>query len=130
MNTLVRDYGNDARRERIGELVDMPFSRFRALRRIAVTAMSQRELADRLGVDAPAASGIVDDLVDRGLVTREPHPTDRRCRLVTITDAGAKIVAEVAADPTVAPRMFEALDEDARRRLGALLDVLREAAES
>ncbi|MCH5642812.1 MarR family winged helix-turn-helix transcriptional regulator [Gordonia sp. ABSL49_1] len=128
MNSLVRDYQSGAH-ARISELTDMPFSRFRALRRIAVKAMPQRELAARLGVDAPAASGIVDDLVSRGLVTREPHPTDRRSRLVTITTDGARIVADVAADPSVAPTMFEALDADGRRELGRLLGLLQQAAE-
>ncbi|MFW0785706.1 MarR family transcriptional regulator [Gordonia sp. CPCC 206044] len=126
MNSVVRDHQTEAR-TRIDELVDMPFSRFRALRRIAVKAMAQRDLADRLGVDAPAVSGIVDDLVERGLVTREPHPTDRRSKLVTITESGARTVAEVAADPTVAPRIFDVLDDDQRTQLGRLLDVLREA---
>ncbi|MYR05630.1 MarR family transcriptional regulator [Gordonia sp. SID5947] len=129
MNSLVRDHAVESR-ARIDARVDMPFSRFRALRRIAVRDMTQSDLARRLGIDAPATSGIVNDLVDRGLVTREPHPTDRRYKVVTITDEGRRIVDSVIADPAIAPTMFATLDDAQRRDLGFLLDALREAAES
>ena len=35
----------------------------------------------------------VDGLVAAGLVTREPHPSDRRATLVTLTDTGTDLVA-------------------------------------
>ncbi|AZG44402.1 Transcriptional regulator SlyA [Gordonia insulae] len=129
MNSLVRDHAMESR-SRIDSRIDMPFSRFRALRRIAVRDLTQSDLARRLGIDAPATSVIVNDLVDRGLVTREHHPTDRRFKVVTITDAGRQIVDSVIADPTAAPDMFTALDDEQRRHLGTLLTTLREAAES
>ncbi|MGC4963575.1 MarR family winged helix-turn-helix transcriptional regulator [Gordonia sp. DT218] len=129
MNSLVRDHAVESR-ARIDARVDMPFSRFRALRRIAVRDLTQSDLARRLGIDAPATSGIVNDLVDRGLVTRESHPTDRRYKVVTITDDGRRIVDSVIADPAIAPRMFASLADEQLRDLGSLLDALREAAES
>ncbi len=129
MNSLVRDHAGESR-TRIEAHIDLPFSRFRALRRIAVRDLTQTDLARRLGIDAPATSVIVNDLVDRGLVAREPHPTDRRFKIVTVTEQGRRIVDGVVADPTVAPDMFAALDDDQRRDLGSLLDVLRQAAES
>lgn len=50
------------------------------------------ELAGRLGVTSAAASGIVDRLVSRGHVQREPHPTDRRRTVVVATDSGQEEV--------------------------------------
>ena len=38
-----------------------------------------------------------DGLETSGLVVRRPHPTDRRATLVTFTDAGSRIAAEMAA---------------------------------
>lgn len=129
MNGLVRDRARESR-ARITEVIDIPFSRFRALRRVAERPMTQRELAEGMGVDKSAMSGIVDDLVERGLVTREPEPSDRRCRLVTITDAGRRVVTEVIDNPAVAPSMFDALDGAELRQLAGLLDKLRRATES
>ena len=45
-------------------------------------------LAGRLGVSLPSISGVVDRLVDQGLLTRRDDPSDRRQALVRITDAG------------------------------------------
>jgi DNA-binding MarR family transcriptional regulator len=53
----------------------------------------QRDLAAALGVTARTVTGLVDGLVAAGLVTREPHPSDRRATLVTLTGAGTDLVA-------------------------------------
>jgi DNA-binding MarR family transcriptional regulator len=53
----------------------------------------QHNLADALGVTARTITGLVDGLAAAGLVTREPHPADRRATLVSLTDAGTEIVA-------------------------------------
>jgi DNA-binding MarR family transcriptional regulator len=53
----------------------------------------QRDLAAALGVTARTVTGLVDGLAAAGLVTREPHPSDRRATLVTLTDAGTELVA-------------------------------------
>ncbi|GAB98422.1 putative MarR family transcriptional regulator [Gordonia namibiensis NBRC 108229] len=129
MNSLVRDQARESR-TRISEVIDIPFSRFRALRRVAVRPMTQRDLAERMGVDASAMSGIVNDLVDRGLVTREADADDGRCKRVTITDTGRRVVDEVTANPATAPEMFAALDEVQLGQLAELLDLLRAAVES
>jgi MarR family transcriptional regulator, lower aerobic nicotinate degradation pathway regulator len=57
---------------------------------------SQRDLGELLGIDPSAVVAIVDDLEREGLVRREPHPLDRRTRLIVATDAGRSRLAEVA----------------------------------
>jgi DNA-binding MarR family transcriptional regulator len=52
----------------------------------------QRNLAEALGVTARTITGLVDGLAAAGLVTREPHPADRRATLVTLTGAGTELV--------------------------------------
>ncbi|MBX3196488.1 MAG: winged helix-turn-helix transcriptional regulator [Microbacteriaceae bacterium] len=54
----------------------------------AADAPTQRELADHLRLDPSQVVALVDDLEARGLVTREPDPSDRRTRVVRITRAG------------------------------------------
>jgi DNA-binding MarR family transcriptional regulator len=53
----------------------------------------QRDLAAALGVTARTVTGLVDGLAAAGLVTREPHPSDRRATHVTLTAAGTGLVA-------------------------------------
>ncbi len=129
MNSLVRDHAADSR-ARISRVIDIPFSRFRALRRVAVADVTQRDLAARMGVDASAMTGIINDLVALGLVERRPHDTDGRSKYVTITDAGRRVVRAVIDDPSVTPPAFAALDDAELAELGRLLEILRVAAES
>lgn len=58
---------------------------------------TQRALAEALGVSARNVTGLVDALEETGFVTREAHPTDRRAALVTFTEHGAAVTAEMAA---------------------------------
>ena len=61
------------------------------------TGRSQRELSETLGIDPSALVAIVDDLARDGLVRREPHPDDRRTRLVVATEAGRTRLDEARA---------------------------------
>jgi DNA-binding MarR family transcriptional regulator len=56
---------------------------------------SVKEIADRLGLSLPAASRAVDGLNQRGYVTRRESATDRRSRLVALTQDGRAVVERV-----------------------------------
>ena len=58
----------------------------------------QRALADALSVTPRNVTGLVDALEDTGFVTRQPHPTDRRVTLVTLTEHGAATTERMAAE--------------------------------
>jgi DNA-binding MarR family transcriptional regulator len=48
-------------------------------------------LAEQWFCDASNVTGIVDALEARGLAARQPHPSDRRMKLVRLTDEGATV---------------------------------------
>ncbi len=85
MSDLVLD--NERRRE-VSDALGLSFGRIRALRRIAASPMTMGEVAAALGIDAPYATLVVDELERQGLVERRPHPTDRRVKLVATTARG------------------------------------------
>jgi DNA-binding MarR family transcriptional regulator len=60
-----------------------------------VEALSQTELAERLGMQKAATGTLIDGLEGKGLAERTRGRDDRRLQLVSITDAGRRIVAEV-----------------------------------
>jgi len=90
----------------------------------------QRVLAEALKVTPRAVTGLVDALVADGLVTREPHPSDRRATLVTFTSRGARLVAQLKRDHKAlgralfAPMSRREFDGFARG-LGGVIDRLR-----
>lgn len=55
------------------------------------------EVARRLNVHATTVSIACDRLAERDLVHRQPHPTDRRATLVTITGPGRGVAEEATA---------------------------------
>ena len=57
--------------------------------------LSQRALADQLGVEGPSVVAMLDRLEQSGLVLRAPCPTDRRVKLVHLTEAGRALYAKV-----------------------------------
>jgi DNA-binding MarR family transcriptional regulator len=54
----------------------------------SATALRMSELATRLGVAISTTSGLVDRLVDAGLLDRKDDPADRRQVVVTLTGRG------------------------------------------
>ena len=54
--------------------------------------MTLTQLAEVTDSDAPATTVAVNDLEDRGLVVRKPHPENKRAKLVSLTPAGQKMI--------------------------------------
>lgn len=51
---------------------------------------SQKQLADWAGITSPGLVGLVDELENRGLVTRERSVSDRRRNSLVLTDKGKR----------------------------------------
>jgi MarR family transcriptional regulator for hemolysin len=88
--------------------------------------MSQRALADLVGVEGPSMVSMLDRLEREGLVTRAPSPTDRRVKLVHLTAAGTTLYQQVR-EQAGAVRMSLLGDIDPARLAAAteLLELLR-----
>jgi DNA-binding MarR family transcriptional regulator len=56
--------------------------------RISAGGATVLDVAEHLGVTKQAASQLVEQLVQRGYVTRVQHPDDARARLLTLTPRG------------------------------------------
>lgn len=51
-----------------------------------------KKLAEALGVTPPNVTGIIDRLVEQGLVTRTENPEDRRIMLLQMTEKGHELL--------------------------------------
>ena len=91
-------------------------------------ATTQRELSDRLRCSPRNITGLVDGLEAAGLVSRRPHPTDRRATMVTLTEEGS---ATAAAWETGYQHLAATLFEDLSvREVTTLLATLDRVLES
>jgi len=59
---------------------------------------TQRELSQVLKCTPRNVTGLIDALQSAGFVVRNPHPTDRRAVVVSLTDVGTALVAEWGRD--------------------------------
>jgi DNA-binding MarR family transcriptional regulator len=114
----------DAWRRAVIEETGLPFSRIRIVRRLARRPMTVKQVAEAATIDAPAATVAVNDLEDRGLVVRKTDPTNRRCKVVSLTDAGRKMVEVINGIDDPAPDALAALDDRELKALKAMIDKL------
>ena len=86
---------------------------------------TQRELSQLLRCTPRNVTDLVDTLEASGLVAREPHPTDRRATLVTLTRRGKSEVARMqAGSQALAGSLFVGLSSADLSTFQAVLDLL------
>ena len=120
MAAMVID-NRDSWRRAVVEQTGLPFSRIRILKRLGRRPMSVKQVAHAATIDAPAATVAVNDLEERGLVVRSIDPTNRRCKLVSLTDAGRVVVKAIDAIDDPAPDFLAALGDAELKQLKAIL---------
>jgi DNA-binding MarR family transcriptional regulator len=85
-------------------------------------APSQLALAQQIHYDKTRLIALLDALVAEGLVSRSPDPSDRRARVVRLTNAGIQRHAAVRdAIRAVEERMLAGLSAEQRRVLRSAL---------
>jgi MarR family transcriptional regulator, transcriptional regulator for hemolysin len=93
--------------------------------------LSQRELADLLGIEGPSMVAAIDRLVAAGLVLRSPSPTDRRVKLIVLTDAGRAMYDKVRTEADAfRAACLSGVDQAALRSATEVLEALRSRIEA
>jgi DNA-binding MarR family transcriptional regulator len=85
-------------RRRLRDNFDVTLPRFDLMAQLdrAPKAMTLGELSQRMMVSNGNVTGLVDRLVEQGLVSRRPSPKDRRAQLVTLTAQGRRFFRAMA----------------------------------
>jgi MarR family transcriptional regulator for hemolysin len=87
--------------------------------------MSVKAISDAMGLSLPGVSRSVEAMVQRGEVTREEDPRDRRCKMVSVTPRGRKLYERLMAVRIAGVRRFvEELDQDEQEALAQGLDAV------
>jgi MarR family transcriptional regulator, organic hydroperoxide resistance regulator len=86
-------------------------------------------LAGALGCDASNITGLVDKLEARGLIQRQPDRTDRRVKMIVVTEAGVRFRQELLGRLLEPPGSLACLPKGEKRTLREILKRVVEAAE-
>ena len=87
--------------------------------------VTQRELADTVGIEGPTLVRLLHALEAQGLVERVPMPGDRRAKGLRLTDAAQPVLATLKS--VIETLSQERLDQLDRRRLASATRLVREA---
>lgn len=79
--------------------------------------LDQRSLANLMGLDTSTTAGVVDRLEARGLLRRTASTTDRRVKLLGITEDGAALLADMQPQVAAAQSRMLAPLTDAEKPL-------------
>ena len=87
--------------ELVGPLELPPDLTMQELRVLGLVAqepgLTGQELGARLGVSAPTASGLIDRLVEKGVLERTDDAADRRVRRLRLTEEGVRVLGGLDA---------------------------------
>ena len=92
----------------------------------AAEPLSQRELADLVGIEGPSMVAMLDRLERDGVVVRTPSTSDRRIKLVRLTDAGSKVCAAVYQEGrAIRTSLLDGMDPQGLAATTALLETFQ-----
>lgn len=112
----------DSHIRRVADTLGITASQAIALRELS-EPMKLTELAEHMSCEASNAGYVIDRMEKQGLVERQPHPSDRRAKILALTSDGERCRANVLdALSKEAP-----IDSLSGAEQDALLDLLRKA---
>lgn len=92
---------------------------------------SQAELAHQVGVEAATMVTMLDRLVRDDLVARGPSPSDRRVKLITLTDKGSRLFSRVQQEAEACRlELLAGIDAAELAAATSILERVRAAAEA
>ncbi|HEX8066765.1 MAG TPA: MarR family transcriptional regulator [Thermoleophilaceae bacterium] len=123
---LIADlFGSQRRRfQAIAQEFELAPQQMGALKHLA-EPMPMSDLAGALLCDSSNVTGIVDRLEGRGLVERRADPSDRRVKLLVLTEEGQRVRGELVKRMSEPPPQIASLPAADQR---TLRDILRRAA--
>lgn len=97
----------------------------------AATPLPQTRLAALVGVEDPTMVATIDRLVKAGYALRAPSPTDRRVKLVSLTEAGQDIYRNLKAESDMLrAELLRNIDPQALKLATEVLETLQAGIEA
>ena len=84
------------------------------------------EVSDHMGLTSPSVSTLVDGLIERGMMTREEHPADRRRVRLAVTSHGRAILENATRETlTYLAKKLSNVTPDNREVIVKAMEILR-----
>lgn len=88
------------------------------------------EIGERFDISAAAASQLVDKLVQAGYLARTEDPTDRRAKLLTLSDKGGELIKKgIEERYRWMDDLVDTLSAEDQKKTADALEILTKAAQ-
>ncbi len=125
MGQLVRVFHRNFRQPHELDLFELTMPQCRTVLFLAEGPASMSKLAAGLGIALPSATGVIDRMVEKGLVARYEDPEDRRVVLCGLTPQGKSMADGLyEADVAVLQDLLRALSDGQITTVLAAIDLL------
>lgn len=118
-----------AKQQVIASASEFGLTSVQALTLLTVKQYSQHSMSDFCKLyecDASNITGIVDGLEQKGLVSRQPHPNDRRVKIIHLEPAGHELQGQlIARIAESSPHLFAGLTEKEVQQLAKLIQKIQ-----
>jgi len=89
----------------------------------------QNALAEAIGIEGASLVRLLDGLESAGLISRETDPTDRRANVLSLTEAGREVVADIQNRLAgLRETVFSGIDADQIAAVMAVFEAIRASA--
>jgi len=93
-------------------------------------ACGMSEVSERFEITPAAASQLVDKLVQNGFIVREEDPSDRRAKLLNLTEKGRELILKgIEERYRWVDQLAKKLTDDERAQVSAALNIMTNAAQ-
>lgn len=91
--------------------------------------ITQRVLAEKMGIEGPTLVRLLDNLERSGLVERQPSPTDRRANILRLTAKARPVVKAInRVAEEIRAELLDGLDDEAVEAAQSVLQRMAENA--
>lgn len=111
--------------------LDMTEARWTAMLHLKMLGegATQQALAHELGIEMPSLSRTLSQLVEQGMLQRQPHPSDKRAQCLYFTATGQQLLAQlVERTMQIRQALYQDLTPAAVQQLMQSLDIMERNA--
>jgi len=111
--------------------LDMTETRWTAMLHLKMLGegATQQALAQELGIEMPSLSRTLSQLVEQGMLQRQPHPSDKRAQCLYFTATGQQLLAQlVERTMQIRQALYQDLTAAAVQQLMQSLDIMERNA--
>ncbi|SBS37799.1 Multidrug resistance operon repressor [Marinomonas spartinae] len=124
---LIHSYKNTLRETAIQSGIKLPVGHIRLLKSLRKKeSCNAKAVATQLGLDKSQVTRVIKDLVERGYLTKERHPTNHRSSLLVLTHSGKTLLDHIQTfENTISQEMVIGLTDQQIDQFIQIADTMR-----